>query len=214
MSKWLIILDFISGLFFAVDFLFPEKIGKRLGDWLVKQLPEKDEARNPVRWKTIRFNIAVTLFVFALIIVWDMAKNAGEYTALQAATEVGWFAIGSFIAVLLATLIAFAINKLGSYFQSESELIRFTWQFTFIISFVVSLAVLKNVLRLATGELTFLAAPILSFILTLPIFPVVMMYATWIRQFIDLTPGKKVYAFSRIGLIIFIASKIIEFTIN
>ena len=205
------ILDLIAGICMALDFLFP-KVGEPAGRWLVRQLPDKHEVLDPLHPKTIRFNVIVTFFVLALIIAWAVAKDAGTSTTPQLWGTIGLFAIGSAMGATLITILALTLNKLGKYIyilKTGSQLSYFMW----LIGFAVMILALYLVSSLATKGMIVFITPTATFILTVVILPTAMMSAPSVRQFIDATPRKRVYAIARIGLIIFVTSKIIELTV-
>ena len=112
----------------------------------------------------------------------------------------------------LITILALAFNKLGKYIRilkTGSQLSQFIW----LIGFVVMILALYLASSLATKGMIVFIVPTATFILTVIILPTAMMSAPSVQQFIDATPRKRVYAIARIGLIIFITSKIIEFTV-
>ena len=204
-------LDLIAGICMALDFIFP-KVGEQIGRWLISQLPDKDEVQDPLHRKTVRFNVVVTLFILALIIAWAVAKDTGVYTTSQYWGTIGLFTLGSLFGSILITILALILKKLGKYIhtlQTGADLSYVMW----LVGFAVMLSALFLVSNLTTRGLIVFIAPTATFLLTVVILPTAMMSAPSTRKFLDATPRKRIYAIARMGLIIFVASKIIELTV-
>lgn len=199
-------MDLVAGLLFAVDFLFPTSVGERAGKWLVSLLPKKADTLKPLKPKTFRMNALLTCMAVVGLVVWAIVK--GESSTLQMIQDTIGFVVGLVVGVIVVTSITFGFEKLLMRFRPESNS-SLIWPLTFVASVVLG-CISLYALRLATGELSVLAAPIVTFVLTLWILPCAIGYAGFIRGYIDATPEKPVYALSRIGLLIFVASKIIE----
>ncbi len=206
MIKTAIILDLISGLFFAIDYLFPKKVGDKIGRWLVSLLPEKGHANNPLSRKTLRFNAIVTCITIICFVIWAMVKDPGTYNVWQIVKSAGLYSVGLLLGVGFYIAMPLLLNKLPKRIRPSDgySIIGITWliaimaYFVFIFS-LKSLAAHVNVL-----------APALIFIITISVLLMVMIVAEPIRRYVDATPNKRVYAISRIGLVLFIVSKIIE----
>jgi len=204
-------LDLIAGLCVAADFLFPNRIGEKAGKWLVKQLPTKTEVINPLHRKTILFNAVITVFVLTLLVAWAIAKDPGVYTTREVWLSIGLFTIGIVFGVILMTSLTLVFYKIGRRFhivENESELSTFIWLVSFIIMYY-SLLLAAN---LAAKGLTLFMTPTATFILAVVILPTSMLSSSRVLRFIDATPHKRVYAIARIGLIIFIASRVMILT--
>ncbi len=205
------ILDLIAGLCVAADFLFPNRIGEKAGRWLVQQLPTKDEVVNPFHRRTILFNATITFVILSLLVAWAIAKDAGVYTTSQVWRSVGLFALGFVIGVILMTSLAFLFYKTGKYLKilvTESEVNPFIWFVSFFIMYL-SLLLASS---LATKGITEVMTPTATFILAVMILPTSMLSAPSVLRFIDSTPNKRAYTIARIGLVLFIASRVMILT--
>lgn len=205
------ILDLIAGLCVAADFFFPNKIGEKAGKWLVQQLPTKNEVINPLHRRTILFNATITFIILFLLVAWAIARDTGVYTTSQVWLSVGLFALGIVIGVVLMTSLAFLFYKIGKYFKiivTESEVNPFTW---FVSIFIMYFSLLLAA-RLATIGIAEVMTPAATFMLAVMILPTSMLSAPSVLRFIDSTPNKRVYAIARIGLVLFIASRVMVLT--
>lgn len=205
MIKAAIILDLISGLFFAVDFLFPPSIGRSIGNWLVSLLPEKGKENEPLAKKTLKFNIIVSCLAVVGIVIWAMVVDPGDYSAWQVVKSAILYSVGLIVGIIFCIFVPIILNKLPKNLRPRTGrgIIIATWIIGMIIMFVIILA-----LNFIAVNISILA-PILIFVISVSMILIVMMSAKTIRKYVDATPNKRVYAISRIGLILFIISKII-----
>lgn len=112
MIKTAIILDLISGLFFAVDFLFPPSVGRAIGKWLVSLLPEKGKENEPLNKKTLQFNIIFSCIVVIGIIIWAIVTDKGSYTIWQVTRSILVYLGGLVLGILFCVFVPLALNKL------------------------------------------------------------------------------------------------------
>lgn len=223
MDKVAIFYDLISGFLVAIDVAAPS-LGQNIGKWLMRRLPRPDDTVNPLRARTFLLNLFLTLLPLSILVSFAISKDTSAGATFQWST-VGLFVLGVIIGVLVISMLSLAILWLRRAYTRRHGTITFVldtpifsshtsaqdatllgviWSFFLILG---TLALL--LLRFATGTRVFLAAPILTFVLTVWVLPTAMLWNRSFTNYVAANPEKPYYALARIGLLIFVISKII-----
>lgn len=192
MAKIPLIMDFISGLLLAYDFLPKSGSLQQFHDGLRKRL-EQINTNQPYRIGTIIFNTVVSCFMFFLISCWVFYKNRNAPPDTHLPEEILFLFIGSVIALICLSVVTVI-------FRNETKIWIASW-LLIIIPVVLFLTVHPSVNFLAG-----LIAAIYMFLL----FPFVTISANYIKRGLLAHPEKKFYLFAVLGLILFLASKLIQ----
>ena len=226
MDKLAAFYDLISGLLVAIDVAAPS-LGQHLGKWLIGRLPSADDTVNPLRLKTFRLSLFLALLPLSIIISFAIFKDNG---ATFRWSTVGLLAIGVAIAVIVIFALSLAILQVRRHYNrrhgtttymldkpifsvptsaQDATLLGVIW-LVFLISGTLALLLL----RFATGARVFLAAPILALVLTFCFLPTAMLWNRSLAKSAAANPEKPYYTLARIGLLIFVISKIIYLVVS
>lgn len=228
MEKVAVFWDLISGLLVAIDVAAPSW-GKSVGEWLIRQLPSPEDTVNPLRIRTFRLNLFLTLLPLSILISFTISKDTSAGATFPWST-LCLFVLGVIIGVIVIFMLSLATLWLrrtynrrhgtttyvmdtpifsSSTSAQDATLLGVMWSF-FLISGTLALFLL----RFATGTRVFLAAPILTFVLTVWILPTAMLWNRSFTKYVAANPEKPYYALARIGLLVFVISKIIYLIVS
>ncbi len=223
MDKLAIIYDLISGLLVSIDIIAPS-LGQSMGKWLIRRLPESDDAVNPLKFRTFSLNLFLTLLPLSILVSFAIAKDMGTGATFQW-SMVGLFSLGVIVGVPVVSILSLVILWLRRIYNrrrqtttfvldtpifsprtsaQDATLLALIWTFSLILGTLTLL-----LLRFATGENVFLAAPILTFVFTVWFLSTAMLWNRSFAKYISANPEKPYYTLARIGLLIFVLSKIV-----
>ena len=227
MDKAAVFYDLIAGFLLTINISAPTW-GRKFDKWLGKWLPRSDDAVNPLRLRTFLLNVFVTLLMLLILISYAISKDISASAPFQWST-VGLFLIGVIVGIFTIFILSLGIQWARRAYgrrqgttkydldkpifssptsQQDANLLTMIWPFSMILGMITLL-----LLRFATGARIFLAPIILTFVLTISILPTVMLSSRFFTNYLTTNPAKPHYALARIGLIIFVISKIVYFII-
>jgi len=225
MDKVAIFWDLATGLLIAIDIAAPN-IGHIVGNWLIKHLPNPEDTVNPLQIKTLIVNLCLTIFPLSILVSYAMSKAMITGAAFQWSL-VGLFTLGIVIgvsinitltsAVLLIRRIVLHRHRTTTYileepifssqtYSHEASMLLWIWSASMVLGILALF-----LLGFATGIYSFLAAPILTFVITFWVFPTAMLWTHSFVKYVTANPRKPYYALARIGLLIFVISKVVAF---
>lgn len=224
MDKVAICFDLLSGFLVAVDIAAPSW-GQKIGKWLMRRLPGPNDTINPLQARTLLATLFLTLLTLLILISFAISKDLGAGTTFQW-SMVGLFILGVISGIIFILIVAVVILWLRRTYarrhatttfvldtpifssptsKQDADLLRRIWPFFLILGILALL-----LLRFATEARVFLAGPILTFILTVWVFPTAMLWSQSFTNYVTSNPEKPGYALARIGLLIFIISKVVH----
>jgi hypothetical protein len=223
MDKVAIFFDLLSGFLVTIDVAAPSW-GQKTGSWLMRQLPGSDDTVNPLRPRTFLVNLFLTLLLLSILIFFAIAKDTSAGTTFSWSTVV-LFYLGICVGVIIISMLSLAVFWLRRRYTrrhgttkfvldkpvfssptsaQDATLLAVIWSIFLILG-----ALALFLLRFATGTRVFLAGPILTFVLTLWVLPTAMLSNRSFVNYVTANPEKPHYALARIGLLIFVISKIV-----
>ncbi len=217
-----ILLDLISGVLIAIDFISPSW-GQSIGKWLLKQLPDQDEAANPLLRRTFCLNLALALFILFVLLLYAIFGATDSSTHLQWSNIVCEIIlylagiVGGFLLVYIEYLVIYEsyrgflrLRKCddGSCI-SESGTRSFVPNIFWIVSLLLGIFVLTLV-RFASDTRAFLPPIIVSSCLAIWILPTVMLLTRLFVRWVGANPNEPSHALVCIGLLIFVINKAIH----
>jgi len=223
MDKVAAVYDLIAGLLVAIDVVAPSR-GQTAGKWLIERLPRLDDTVNPLKVRTFLVNLFLTILTLVILTSFAISKDMRAGTPFPWST-VGLFVIGVVISVIFISVLSLIILGLRGIWNrrhgtttyvlnkpifsspttaQDATLLGMLW-----LSFLILGVLALLLLRFATGTRTFLAPPILTFVLTCWVLPTAMLGNRLFVKYVASNPEKPYYALARIGLLIFIISKFI-----
>lgn len=219
--------DLISGLLVTIDVVAPSS-GQRAGKWLIARLPQSKDMLNPLHRRTFCLNLLLTLLLLTIMVSFAMSKGQSTGDIFQWST-VGWFTLGVFLGIVVVYLSMATIlwrrrinirrRRITSSILDEPIVPSHTSSeeatplgAIWVCFLVLGITVLP-LLHFATDTRVFLAAMISTFVITIWVLPTAMLSARSLINYFAANSEKPFYALARIGLLIFVASKIIELTI-
>lgn len=227
MDKVAVFFDLISGFLVTIDIAAPSW-GQKFSRWLGKQLPRSDDTVNPLRLRTFLQNVFMTFLALLILISYAISKDISAGAPFQWST-VGLFLIGVIVGIFTIFILSIGIQWARRVYcrrhgateyeldnpifssptsQQDANLLTMIWPFFIVLGMLTLL-----LLRFATGTRMFLAPITLTLVLTIFILPTVMLSSRFFTNYIVANPEKPHYALARIGLIIFVISKIIYLVI-
>lgn len=223
MNKVAIFWDLATGFLVAIDLAAPT-LGQIVGRWLREHLPKPEDTANPLQIKTFILNLCLTIFPLLILISFAVSKDMSRGAVSQWST-VGLFILGIIIGVSINFALTFTVlvarriylhrHRTTTYtldkpiFSSETSaqeasLLLWIWSASMILGILALFLI-----RFATGTYAFLAAPILTFVLTFWVFPTATLWTHSFTKYVTANPEKPYYALARMGLLIFVISKIV-----
>jgi hypothetical protein len=193
-SKIPLIMDLISGILLAYDFFPKSGFLLRFHNWIKENLKNTD-TNKVSSINTIVFNICISGFLFLMLLLWAWYKNSNavQSNILQ---EIGLFAIGAIAALCVIILITIMLSKIKQQYP-----LLIVGLFIAMISLIVGVKI-----STAAPFITGLSA----FVYFLFLFPFAAVIAGIARRALLADINKPFYIFAVFGLILFVASKIIE----
>ena len=223
MEKVAAFYDLISGLLVAIDIVAPSW-GNSVGEWLTRRLSSLDDTVNQIRARTLLSNLPLTLLPILILISFVISKSMSPGVSFPWST-VGLFGLGVAIGVIVifvVSLVALWLRRTYSrrygttpyllhtpLFSSPTSAQEATRLYVIWSFFLVAGTCALLLLRLVTDARVFLVAPILAFVLTVWVFPTAMLWNRSLVRYIAANPQRPHYALARIGLLIFVISKVI-----
>ena len=226
MDKVAVFYDLIAGFLVAIDVAAPS-FGQSIGKWLIGQLPRPDDTVNALRVKTFLLNLFLTLLPLSILISFAISKDISAGATFSWST-VGLFALGVIAGVTVIFVVSLASLWLRRTYNrrhgtttfvldtaifssptsaQDATLLGVIWSFFLIFGTFALL-----LLRFATATRVFLAAPILTFVLTVWVLPTAMLWNRSFVKYVAANPEKPHYALARIGLLVFVISKVVYLT--
>jgi hypothetical protein len=223
MDKVAVFYDLISGFLVAIDIAAPS-LGQKFGKWLMKRLPRPDDTINPLQARTLLLTLFLALLPLLVLISFAVSKDIGADNTFHWST-VGLFILGVIFGVTFILIVSFVSLWIRRAYarrhgttafvldtpifssptsEQDAALLGMIWPFFLVLGILALL-----LLRFATGTRVILAGPILTFVLTLWVFPTAMLWNRSFANYVTANPEKPEYALARIGLLIFIISKIV-----
>lgn len=187
-------------------------------------MPSPDDTLNPLQFKTFIWNIFLTVLPIAILVSFAISKDISAGAIFNWPT-VGLFILGMIIGVIITlTITTIILLAYRIYHQrhgatkfmldkpifilptskQEASLLRYIW-FPFMILGLLPLLLIG----LLGGMSEFLVAPILTFVLVLWVLPTVTLWARSFTKYVSANPQKPYYALARMGVLIFVISKIV-----
>lgn len=195
MPKITDLMDFVSGLLLAYDFLPKSGKLKDFYEWIREKLKNVN-TDNPGSWGMIIFCAAVSIFTFLMIICWIYSKPSSSSD-----THFG----AEMLSYSLGTLIAFGVFVVITMISKNRDTIFWSG---------ATLAVVDYVLILAWHPSDSLVAGMIASTYIFLLFPLAVFSAKQIKGFLIEHPEKDYYIFAFFGLLIFIASSLIKINVD
>lgn len=223
MDRLAVVYDLVSVTLVAIDVAAPS-FGQRIGKWLIMRLPSQHDAVNPLQPRTLVVNLFLTIIPLSILISFAISKDTGAGATFRWST-VGLFVLGVIAGVILIVVLSLASLWLRRTYNrrrgttayvldtpafashttaQDATLLGVIWLFFLILGILALL-----LLRFATGTRFLLTAPILTFVLTLWVLPTAMLLNRSFVGYVSANPENPYYALARIGLLIFVISKIV-----
>ena len=204
MSKIIPIMNLISGLLLAYDFM--PKSGKLLKfHTKLRRIIEQVDTDNPTSKGALVFNMLLSLFIFLLFLCWVYYKNRNAENE-HFGGEILSFFIGIVVAFTIITIInriTFIRNLLKS--TKEPFTVRLIYcLYCFALVFVV-IAIMDKI-HLPVYVVAGSAAAVYMFIL----FPLASIAASHTRKALLSDPNKDYRIFAVLGFFLFISSSVIQ----
>lgn len=206
MSKIPIWMDLISGLLLAIDFYPKHGIAKKVDTWVRDKLTATD-TNDPTNGRTVVFNFLVSSFIFSMLLVWAFYKNSSQPDN-NVGIEILLFGIGSVISCVLITTLTVLLMKISRKFLKGSLEVSAV---VLLVGTLLSALALINVPRLHPPVEVIVS--LIAFVFMCILLPFAMLIANNIKKALSADKDKPFYVFAFMGLVMFVAGKIIELTV-
>lgn len=205
------LLDLIAGLLVALNFLIPDKTLEKYDKWILNGLPESGEEWDPLQPKSLRLSIPLATIVFVGLIVWAMLRDLANntYSADQVAISALLYVFGALTGGVMLLILAFLLRRFMTLawakkifnIKQKVDIRPAIWIFSMVLC-LLPVLVLGPIG--ATGAIIAIGATfsIGSFLLGMW-----MLLVPFVCKYLTLRRDR---VLARIGLIVFIASKLIQ----
>jgi len=196
MNKIPLIMDLISGILLAYDFFPKSGFLLRFHNWIKDNLSETD-TNKLTSCRTLVFNVCISAFLFLLLLLWAYYKGSStpQNHILQ---EIGLFALGAILALAIIILITIILTKIN---QQNPLLLLLVGIIIAMISLIVGVKISTNPPIITS---------LVAFIYFCILFPFATIIAGLARRALLADMNRPFYIFAVLGLVLFVASKIIE----
>jgi len=203
MAKIPVWMDLIAGILLAVDFIPKNSTLTKIYKWTQKALLKSNQS-NPASGYTMLTNFVISVFLFVMLLSWAWYKSSNE-PASNIGPEIGLFALGTVAGFIVITGISMLFNKI------------FKRYLLFMVPTAVVLVIISLVAISKHHTSVHFVVAAIAFIYMCILIPLSMTILDTVKRAF-LEPGEidkpSSYIYAKIGLFIFVMSKVIELVVK